>query len=126
MIRLVIAKVTPSGNELLRMHFRARKREQNVFAALLLGQIRQWEHINDFAGNGTIKATGKRKVTITRVGKRMLDVDNGFSGCKALLDEIRKFGLLIDDSPEFCDLVFAQEKLPKGLDPHTVIILENV
>ncbi len=126
MIRLVINKVTPSGNELLRLHWAARKKEQNFFAALLLGQIRQWEHINDFAGDGTIKATGKRRVTITRHGKRTLDTDNGYSGLKLLLDELVKFKLLIDDKPTHCELIFLQEKLQKNCDPHTIITLEDI
>ncbi len=116
-MRLVIAKVTPSGNELLRLHWAARKKEQNVFAALLLGQIRQ---------HATWPACGKRRVTITRFGKRTLDTDNGYSGLKLLLDELVKFKLLIDDKPSHCELIFVQEKLQKNCSPHTVIELTDI
>jgi len=117
MIRLVIGKVTPSGNEMLRMHFRNRKREQNYFAALLLGQIRQHE---------PTKAVGKRRVTIERHGRKMLDTDNAYAGVKCLMDELRKFGLIVDDRPDLCELVVTQHKLMPKCDPHTVILIEDI
>lgn len=127
MIRLVVNKVTPSGNEMLRMHFRSRKREQNYFAALLLGQIRQWEHNHDDdASTLGIKAIGKRRVTIERHGKRMLDTDNAYAGVKCVMDELRKFGLIVDDRPELCELIVTQHKLMPKCDPHIVVILEDI
>ncbi len=112
MIKLVIAKVTHSSNELLRMHWAARKKEQNYFAALLLGQIRK---------HAPALATGKRRVTVTRYGRRQLDTDNGYGGLKLIMDELVKFKLLIDDKPTHCELLFVQEKLQKNCDPHTVV-----
>lgn len=53
------------------------------------------------------------KVRITRRGTKLLDVDNGAGGCKALLDAIRYEGLVSDDRPEIIDFEFRQEKVKR-------------
>ncbi len=56
----------------------------------------------------------------------MLDNDNLHGGVKTLVDEIKKFRLIVDDRPEFCDLVITQEKLLPKEEVHTVITLEDL
>ena len=117
-MRLVLNKVTPSLNETDRWHWAVKRRHRNEWAALLLGQIRR---------QGLTKAKGKRRVTITRVCRGGgLDMDNCIGGVKMLLDEIKTFGLVIDDRPEFCELIVLQEKPQTGLANHTVVVLEDL
>jgi len=46
----------------------------------------------------------RRRVEISRYGGRLLDADNAAGGAKALVDALRRRGLLFDDSPKWCDL----------------------
>lgn len=69
-------------------------------------------------------ATGPRyRVTITRYGAKLLDVDNGAGGCKPLLDAMRYEGLIPDDDPGSIDFVFRQQKVKKA-HLRTEILLE--
>ncbi len=117
MIRFLLNKLTPSLNVTDRQHWAAKKKERNHWASLILGKIRQHD---------IQKATGKRRLTITRVNTRLLDNDNLYGGAKGLVDELRLFGLVIDDKPEFCELIVQQEKCANGLSPHTVVCLEDL
>lgn len=121
-IRLVIVgEITPSLNVLLRMHFGERKRRARDWAARILYAVR-------CAGldKETIRATGKRRLTIERHGRALLDADNLAGGAKDLTDEVKKFGLIRDDRPDLCELMFRQEKLLPKHKPHMVIILEDL
>ncbi len=121
-IRLVIiGEVTPSLNVLLRLHFGERKRRARDWSARIL-------HASRVAGRENIgdRAQGKRRLTIERHGKRLLDVDNLAGGAKDLIDEIKKFGLIRDDRPDMCELIFRQEKLLPSQKQHTVILLEDI
>ena len=71
-------------------------------------------------------ATGPRyRVTITRYGAKLLDVDNGAGGCKPLLDAMRYEGLIPDDDPGSIDFVFRQQKV-KTKERRTEILLERL
>ncbi len=71
-------------------------------------------------------AEGPRyRVTITRYGAKLLDVDNGAGGCKPLLDAMRYEGLIPDDDPGSIDFVFRQQKA-KNKDRRTEILLERL
>jgi hypothetical protein len=58
-------------------------------------------------------SSGRFEVCITRVGTHLLDFDNGVGGCKALIDALRRAGLIHDDDPSSIDFVFKQRKAPK-------------
>ena len=121
-IRLVIiGKVTPSLNVTMRQHFGMRKKEGAEWAAQILYAARR-------AGRESVadRAHGKRRLTIERHARKMLDMDNMAGGCKDLIDQIKKFGLVRDDRPDLCELVFKQEKLTGIQKPHTVVILEDI
>jgi len=65
------------------------------------------------------------RVTITRYGAKLLDVDNGAGGCKPLLDAMRYEGLIPDDDPGSIDFVFRQQKA-KNKERRTEILLERL
>ena len=65
------------------------------------------------------------RVTITRYGAKLLDVDNGAGGCKPLLDAMRYEGLIPDDDPGSIDFVFRQQKV-KTKERRTEILLERL
>lgn len=123
MIRLVIiGEVTPGLNVMLRRHFQARVRDKRDWSARILHAARVAGHHMD-----SIKATGKRRVTIERHERGQgLDPDGLYGGAKDLLDSIVKHGLLIDDKPKFCELVMTQHALPKGSKKHLVITLQEI
>lgn len=71
-------------------------------------------------------ATSPRyRVTITRFGSKLLDIDNGAGGCKPLLDAIRYEGLIPDDDPGTIDFVFRQQKVKKP-QRRTEILIETL
>jgi hypothetical protein len=62
------------------------------------------------------------RVTITRYGSKLLDIDNGAGGCKPLLDAIRYEALIPDDDPGTIDFVFRQQKVKKDQRRTEVVI----
>lgn len=70
-------------------------------------------------------ASPRYRVTITRYGAKLLDVDNGAGGCKPLLDAMRYEGLIPDDDPGSIDFVFRQQKA-KNKERRTEILLERL
>lgn len=71
-------------------------------------------------------ATGKRRVVIERHASRRFDRDNQYGGAKGFVDELKKFGLLVNDSPKWLDLVNVHVPLGKGEKAHTLVRLEDV
>ena len=55
--------------------------------------------------------------------KRLLDKDNLYGGTKPLIDSLVRFGLLIDDNPDMCDLRVNQKK---SKNPRTIITLRDI
>ena len=72
------------------------------------------------------KATGKRRLTIQRHGKRRLDVDNLIGGAKGMIDELRRLGVLLDDHDDAIELLAKNVPLVKGLEPHTILVIEDL
>ncbi len=76
---------------------------------------------------GAEVATGKRRLTIERHGKRRLDIDNIIGGCKGCItDNLRALKMLVDDDDTSIEFVARNAKLLKGESPHTVIYLEDM
>ena len=107
----------PSANELNQMFWATRHRMKERLGWVLRSALNRQEAIPP--------ATAKRKLTIIRVGKRSLDKDNLYAGCKMLIDCITQARLLVDDSPTWVDLEVDQEKCGKT-KPRTKIILEDL
>ena len=114
-IKIPIA--TPSGNTTLRKHWAARGRQQFDMYFLLAGALNKVAPIP--------AATGKRRLTIERHGKRLLDADNLAAGCKALIDVVKFRKLILDDNPAVCELVFRQAPA-SILAPFTLVTLEDI
>jgi hypothetical protein len=87
----------------------------------------QWALLMQRAGVKCItKATGARRVTVTRYSRGTLDHDNFVGGCKSIVfDNLVAFGLLIDDSPKWLRADYVQ--LPRGKGTaRTVIEIEEM
>jgi hypothetical protein len=64
------------------------------------------------------KATGKRKVRLWLRSKRQRDYANAFLAAdKLILDQLKRHGWLVDDSPKWLEL----EVNPEVGDPQTII-----
>lgn len=71
-----------------------------------------------------LKEKRKVKMRITRYGSRLLDRDNMIGGTKSILDAIRRTGMIVDDSPKWVHIEYAQEKCKRGLEK-TVVEVES-
>lgn len=117
MITVVIGEATPSLNETLRMHWARRRAMATQWSfALAIG----------FSAADASKANGKRKLTIERRGRRLLDEDNLAGGCKFVIDAVKKLGYLVDDDPAWLELVVTQSTIKRADSPHTVLTLCDV
>lgn len=96
-IRFTIFQLTPSLNQLLRMHYRKRKRLKDSFL---------WEiKANLFEQDLEIEPSPpKRRLSVVSYRKKLLDQDNYIGGLKLLIDSLVDLGLVSDDSPEFLEL----------------------
>jgi len=117
---LTIPRATPSLNELHGKHWTTKHKIKQQWRVLIWNALATQLQTPDY------KARGKRTLTIKRHGKRSLDVDNLYGGCKIVIDLLRDFGLLVDDDAKNIILTASNEKLGKGEEPHTVLILEDV
>ncbi|MGW8179453.1 MAG: hypothetical protein ACWGQW_11945 [bacterium] len=53
---------------------------------------------------------GKCRVTITLHRKKLQDPDNAVGSVKPVLDALKRNGWLVDDSPEYLELIVREEK----------------
>lgn len=117
MIRIVLPDASPSLNTFLRAHWAVRKRIKKHWGNLVMLALPR--------GPG-VEATGKRRLTVERHGKRAIDVDNLAGGLKPIIDTLRAFRLLVDDNPMMMELAVSNVKLAKGEAPHTVLLLDDL
>ena len=108
-----LSSPTPSNNQLLRMHW-ANKRKARIALS--------WE-VKDLTAHMEWFPTGPEfaKVTIVRVGRKLLDRDNLYGGAKLLIDALKLCWLIRDDDPAHIDLTVEQEI---GTPPRTRVRLE--
>jgi hypothetical protein len=71
-------------------------------------------------------ATGKRHLTIERHSSGTVDKDGLYGGCKPLIDAIKRAGLIVDDSPDHCELEVVQVKIARTETACTVIRLADL
>lgn len=74
------------------------------------------------------KATGRRRLTIERIGWRKLDPLNLLGGAKGLVDCLVQAGLLVDDSEQWLEVATPLQRIAdhrKGENPHTWLHLED-
>lgn len=99
-------KVTPSLNKMQRAHFRTKHRILSNYRTELRKSL-------DMTGD-IPTADSKRYVVITRHSMGTLDNDNFIGGCKQLVDALQREGLIKDDSPEWVQIDYKQEKAKRG------------
>ena len=91
--------LTPSLNQVRKMHWATYARLRDQYALLLRYHAHQ-----------RLDGTEFRNVTIDRYGSRALDHDNLVGGAKPLLDALKKVGLIVDDSPAHVRVHYNQHK----------------
>lgn len=93
--------IPPSGNQQLRKHWAARKREQDKL---------KWAVVDAIAATGDplppeyIRAGRPMRMTVRCFRIRRLDTDNAMAGIKPLVDVVKELGIIHDDSPAWLDL----------------------
>ena len=100
----------PSGNELRRKY-----RNPHVYARLR-GEF-EWALFAVKYVSTIPKATGPRKVTLTRLipkGGRVYDNDNLVTGAKPAIDSMVKAGLLLGDAPHQVTVEYQQDRCSLG------------
>lgn len=115
---LRIPEPSPSLNKYAYSHWRVRHADK-----------KRWSSMLAIAAGlaGATLATGKRRLTIERHGKRRLDPDNAIGGAKScVIDNLRAMKLLIDDHDDAVELVARNVPLAKGEDAHTILFLEDI
>lgn len=115
--RFIVPTPTPSLNVTGNMNWHVAKRLKQKWAAMLA-----------VAGAKLApKATGRRRVIVERHSPRALDYDNLVGGAKkVVIDNIRDFGLVIDDKPAHADLVYRHVPTSPGERPWTLVIVEDL
>lgn len=116
-IVLHIPEASPSLNEFFHSHWRVEANSKKKWLKMMTTAA--------ILARAT-KANGKRRVTIDRFGKRVLDQDNFLGGLKGCIDNLRKLELLVDDDAAHMELACRQCKLAKGDEPHTIITLQDL
>ena len=79
---------TPSNNQIMRMHFWTRKKENERVHWIVRGLIGPWT-----------QPLKRCELHITRYGSRELDADNLAGGFKFLIDAVVNNRIILDDRP---------------------------
>jgi Holliday junction resolvase RusA-like endonuclease len=116
-VKIILPFVTPSVNKLLRMHYFARKREQDKYKKWLAAAF--GEYTLGAVDRRFNAEKEKRHLEIRSFRKRRIDPDNLIGGMKLLIDALCDVGLLWDDSPRYLDLTVIQET--DGKNPRTEV-----
>jgi Holliday junction resolvase RusA-like endonuclease len=119
-MKLVIPRVTPSGNEMRRKYRNrfAYKRLRETWEVEILCAISP-KHVVEMNSLDRDKKLG---LIITRFGKKLLDRDNLYSGIKAPLDAMVRLGIIKGDSDKYIELAVKQEQ---AKETRTEIIIEE-
>jgi len=112
-MRIVIQEVPPSLNKTQRMHWAARERMNNDWKWLVRSQMPEFV-LHPFV---------KMHCRITLAHSRAFDKDNAYGACKPLIDALRHWKLIFDDTPDYLDLTVEQVKSTRK-QRHTIIELE--
>ena len=100
--KIILPVVTPSLNELLRMHWTEQRRLRKDYG---------WELAAVGANDSKYKINGQEKRAVRLMSFRpgMLDAGNLAGGFKPLEDALIDLGLIFDDSPKFTDISYFQK-----------------
>lgn len=93
-----ISKEILSLNKLNSMHWSKRSNHS-----------KGWEEAIYYALGGKVKKSKKKmRVKVSSYRKRLLDTDNLIGGFKGGRDALKRLGLIVDDSPKWCDFEYEQ------------------
>ena len=134
-VKLHFSKPTPSANKLRggfgpgRFHAYAAMRNsyrKQIRSQLMKAGVKTfWDRCDrkrkekkELGGEGEWPEL--RYLVVTRHSSRSLDYDNFIGGCKPLLDALVREGLLFDDSPQWLEAEYRQEKCAR-IDARTEV-----
>lgn len=112
-MKLTIQDVPPSLNKVLRMHWAKKRALWNDWRCNIRGEMR---HVPTMAPL-------KRRVIIRLCHSRMYDKDNAYGAVKPVVDALKEWALIFNDTAEWLDLTVEQQKCPHK-QRHTIIELE--
>jgi len=113
MIEIIIPRIVPTLNRLLRMHWSARRSIQREWNDALWVERLQRQKL-------AIWPLSKAWVHVYRQGPKKLDIDNLHGAAKIVVDALKHAQIIQDDSPDHIELVVSQAL---G-SPQTIIRLE--
>lgn len=114
-MKLDIPDVPPSLNVVMRMHWRDQQKLRDKWKLWVRSQL-----------NGNyLKAIVRIRVKVTMHHVRLYDADNAYGACKVLVDALKDWRLIYDDTKQYLDLRVKQEKCPHK-QRHTTVELEAV
>jgi hypothetical protein len=119
-MKLTIPEVPPSLNKFLNMHWRAQRKLRDKWILEVRAQMdmnKVW--LKPIAKREAVKM----KVFIMLVHSRFYDYDNACGGAKPVVDALKHWGLIYDDSRELLELIVEQGLCPHA-KRHTIIELE--
>jgi hypothetical protein len=111
---LMIDEVAPSPSAYVRAHW-----------TRYSGIKQRWAWLVAAAGKRPATPLQRAKVGICRYGKLLLDPDNLVGHSKPILDSLRANGYIADDTAAHVTLDIRQERVPKGQEPCTLIVVEE-
>jgi hypothetical protein len=114
-MKLTIPDVPPSPNRVLGKHWRIKAGEKDKWILLVRSQILPRARNEHDAC--------PMQVAITLCHSRIYDQDNAYAAVKPVVDALKHWNLIWDDSLEWLDLLVRQDKC-KRKDAHTIIELE--
>lgn len=111
-LRLDIPVVPPSPNRVLGKHWSTKAGVKNEWVQRIRQQF--------IPRPENISLAQPRRVRITLCHARLYDKDNAYAACKPVIDALKHWQLIWDDSMEYLNLRVAQEKCPHK-QRHTII-----
>jgi hypothetical protein len=111
-MKLTIPAVPPSPNRVLGHHWKMKNGEKNKWILLIRSQILPGRALEQ-----------RKRVKIVFVHSRWYDQDNAYAAAKPLVDALKHWNLIWDDSAEWIDLMISQETCPHK-QRYTIIELE--
>lgn len=115
-MKLTIPEVPMSLNKVLVLHWRTRSAVNDLWRVLVRSML-------DLNGESR-KATGKMRCQILLSHSRFYDKDNAYGAVKPLVDALKHWKLIYDDTAEWLELSVEQEKCTHK-QRHTIVELES-
>ncbi len=113
-MRFEIPDVPPSPNRVLGRHWSMKAREKDKWVLWVRAKMPTVHP----------KPVVKMRLRVILAHSRSYDEDNAYGACKPVIDALKRWQLIFDDSPQYLDLTIEQEKCPRK-QRHTVIELEE-